>query len=454
MQLLAQFSPNMPTIQRRFWADLEQTEEWLQNLNKDVTERTLFLRGKTLAQLEPWLPWLRSPVEMEGWLDPMEVQLTWRYLLEFLVDSGPDSIMIPCGGEAAVQWSSDKITVRAPHHSWLWSHVIDSWDPAAWPVEERVEWWEHGRLQQAARTHWGLFEQWQYPYGMEEWRIHVNHNFRAALRVWWQQLAKRLGSRTLKVSWRKESPDNPDRLLGLPVRTAFVGIQISGNEPEFWPAVLRWPEPRHLRAVMHWFSPAWNAWWATRVSLKRWKQGTRLEAQYTLSKRPLTKNAVRIIRQEMHHFPIFHLQPVMMADTVHIHHGWSALVERAEASQWKEQVTNHLNTYSWPRPQSKRIPRRIRLSSSWTVDRLSSHRGMWTIKHQTLPLTLQIYWPRRNHAGNLTVTFQNQVTASLYDLDPRSEIDRFSLNRRYWAAIVVYRILPMLEQLVLNPERS
>ncbi len=431
---------------------MKQTEEWLRILDKKVTHRTLVLQGKTMAQLEPWLPRLRSPIELEGWLDPMEVQLTWRYLIEFLVNSGPDSIMIPCGGDAAVQWVPGRIIVRAPHNSWIWSHVTDSWDPAAWPVKERVEWWEHGRLQQAARTQWGLFEQWQYPYAVEEWRIHVSRDFSSALEAWWQQLAKRLGNRPLKVTWKKEEAENPHKILGLPVRLTLVGIKISGDEHGFWSSVLHWPEPRQLRAVMHWFSPEWNKCWSTRVSLKRWKQGTRLEAQYTLNHRPLTKDAVRIMRHEMHHFPIFHLQPVMTSDIARTSQGWAGLVDRATASQWKEQVTNQLIAYSWPRPQFMRIPPRIRLGSSWIIDRLSSHPGIWSLKHRFLPLTVQIHWPRKNHPGNLTVTFRNQISANLHDLDPRSDIDRFSLNRRYWIAIIAYRILPLLEQLVLNPE--
>ncbi len=433
---------------------MNQTEEWLRALDKKITHRTLLLKGRTMAQLEPWLPWLRSPIEVEGWLDPMDIQPTWRYLIEFLANSGPQSLLIPFGSDATVQWSPERIVVRAPHHSWIWSYVTDSWDPAAWPVEERVEWWEHGRLQQAARTEWGLFEQWQHPYGMEEWRIRVHRDFGSTLEVWWQQLAKHLGSRPVKVSWRKEQSDDPHKILGLPIRLASAGIQISGDEPGFWPAVLHWPEPRHLRAIMHWFSPQWNACWSTRVSLKRWKQGTRLEAQYTLNERPLTKDAVRIIRQEMHRFPIFHIHPVMTSESIHTAHGWAALVERSRASQWKERITYKLKSYSWPRPQFMHIPQRIRLSPSWAVDRLGSHPGMWTVKHQSLPLTVQIYWPRKNHAGNLTVTFRNQISASLHDLDPRSEIDRFSLNRRYWAAIIAYRILPLLEQLVSNTELS
>ncbi|OLZ09567.1 hypothetical protein [Sulfobacillus thermosulfidooxidans] len=452
MQLIAQFSPNISTITRGFWTDVQQTEEWLRGLQKDITARTLLLKGKSLTQLEPWLPWSQSPLELEGWLNPMEVQLTWRYLLHFLVASGPDSLFIPCGGDAWIAWNPRTVIVRAPHNSWIWSHVIDSWDPAAWRTLDQIEWWEQGRLQQAARTDFGVFEQWQHPYGMEEWRINAADNHESILQLWWQQLANRLGTRPVKVSWRQEQLHNPNTILGLPVRLSWLGLKISGDQSQFWDGVSHWPEPRGLRATMQWSSPRWNAWWSTQVSLKRWKQGTRLEAHYTLNQRPLTRHAVKIMRQEMHHFPIFHLQSVMTPPVYSEQHTWMSLTERAQASRWKEMATENLKGYSWPRLPAMRIPRRIRLGSSWMIDKLSSHTGMWTIRHRSLPLAVQIHWPRKNHAGNLTVTFLNQISASLYDLDPRSDIDRFSLNRRYWASVIVHHILPVLERIFTSDD--
>lgn len=426
---------------------MQHTEEWLQTLNKDISERALVLRGKTLTQLEPWLPWLRAPVELEGWLNPMEVPLTWRYLLNFLVALGPDSILIPCGGDAAILWNSDSIVIRAPHQSWIWSRVIDSWDPAGWHIRERIEWWEHGRLQQAARMDWGLFEQWQHPYGTEEWRITVTADFRTTLMEWWQRLADRLGTHPLKVSWRQEHLRHPDNILGLPVRLSGLGVNICGDQSDFWSAVSHWPEPRGLRAFMQWSSPHWNSWWSTRVSLKRWKQGTKLEAHYTLNQRPLTWHAVKAMRHEMHHFPIFHLQSILDPDAVSDRHTWISLMERATASRWKEQAVQRMQAYPWPRLQSIQIPLRIRLGRLWVIDRLSSHPGIWTIRHRSLPVAIEVYWPKKNHAGNLTITFRNQISASLYDVDPRSDIDRFSLNRRYWATVIVHHVLPLLEGL-------
>jgi hypothetical protein len=431
---------------RGFWPDVEQTEEWLQSLHKDVTTRSLILKGRSIAQLEPWLPWIRAPLEIEGWLNPMEVHLTWRYLLQFLVASGPDAIVIPCGGDAVVSWTPGAITIRAPHDTWVWAYAIDSWDPAGWAVTDRVEWWEHGRLQQAARTPWGLFEQWQYPYGMEEWRLIADAPFFGRILAWWEQLAERLGTRPVKVSWRQEPEHSPHSILGLPVRVNWFGLKISAEQPEFWSAVRTWPEPKGLRAEMQWWSPLWNEFWGTKVTLRRWRQSTRLEAQYTLLRGTLQKRAVKLIRQEMHRFPIFHMQAVIASQIRYDAQTWQGLEERAHASQIKEELIAQLRQYPWPVVANFDPAGRIRLPEGWMIDRLSSHKGVWTLRHQDRPVRVQVFWPRKQHAGNITVIVANQVNATLQDLDPHALIDRFSSNRRYWVHVVAKHLLPALVQ--------
>lgn len=446
MQLIAQFSPTTPLVARGFWPDVEQTEEWLQSLNKKVASRILSLGSKSMALLDPWIPLLRSPMEVVGWLDPMEVQLTWQYLLHFLAASGPDSIVIPFGGDAAVTWQPGSITIRALRDTWIWALAVDSWDPAGWHLTDRVEWWEHGRLQQAARTQWGLFEQWQHPYGMEEWRLSANPGTHGQLMGWWEQLAHRLGSRPLKVSWRQEHSHDPHNILGLPVRVTWLGLKISADQADFWTALPQWSEPFGLRAAMHWSSPHWNEFWGTNVTLKRWRQSTRLEAQYTLLKGSLHKNAIKMMRQEMHRFPIFRVQPVGAGHTPDNTHSWGSLVRRAGAAEFKENLAAKLTQYPWPTPRDFSAPARIRLPQGWVLDRLSSRPGVWSLRHRGLELAVQVFWPRAYHAGGVTVTIGSQVNASLFDLDPRARIDRFSPDRRYWAYVVAEHILPALSQ--------
>ncbi|AUW93754.1 hypothetical protein BXT84_07180 [Sulfobacillus thermotolerans] len=425
---------------------MERTEEWLQRLNRGVASRVLTLAGNSPTLLAPWTPWLRAPMEIVGWLNPMEVQLTWQYLLHFLAASGPDSVVIPCGGDAVVSWQPGTITIRAPHNTWVWALATDSWDPAGWHFHDRVEWWKHGRLQQAARTHWGIFEQWQHPYGIEEWRLRADSGAEEQLTVWWEKLANLLGSRPVKVSWRQEHSRNPHNILGLPVRVAWLGLKIAVDSDSLQQGVAQWPEPLGLRASMHWSSPQWNPFWSTRVVLKRWRQTTRLEAHYTLLKSPLHKSAVKTMRQEMHRFPIFRVQPVEARSVEDNPSSWLTLVNRARFAFFKEHLMTSLRSYPWPAVREVRLPTRIRLPLEWRLDRLGSRDGVWAIRHQRLPLVVMVHWPRPHHAGGVTVTIGGEVHASLSDLDPYTRIDRFAQDWRYWAYMLSQHLLPAIDR--------
>ncbi|MHB1610116.1 MAG: hypothetical protein ACYCT0_00325, partial [Sulfobacillus sp.] len=142
MRYVAHISQLPKTTVSSFWDDVRHTERWLRSLGKEVASRQLTLGARSLRQLNAWQGWQQGPLVLEGWFDPMSVELTWRYLIEFLADWGPHSIRIPCGGDAEVRWSPGHLTIRAPHLSWVWQKIEESWELSQWERQDLTEWHE------------------------------------------------------------------------------------------------------------------------------------------------------------------------------------------------------------------------------------------------------------------------------------------------------------------------
>ncbi|MCY0880595.1 MAG: hypothetical protein OWS74_01240 [Firmicutes bacterium] len=456
MQYIAQLSSAATSHRSSFWRDVLNTEQWLNSLHQRPLQRTLILETRSLKNLSPWLAASRDPIRLEGWIGTMETLLTWRYIHQFLGADKFIEFSISCGSDAFVSWSPSVIVVRAPRQSWIWDALETAWDPAAWPWQDHVEWDENDRLHQAHRLPWGAVMQRNVAYGIEEWVIAAatdNDDHEQQLRFWWQALAARLGTRPVKIRWVEEKIPSKDTILELPVRLSRVHATIRNLPWTRWQTLLQqWPEPDQIKTAMQWDFPEWNAHWTTRIILKKWRQSSRLQAEYhPIGKEApadVTPEAVRILRQEMHTIPIFQVQPV--ANAAPHQSVWDHWAETADSHHQLNRLRRHLSAALWPKDQKEVLPVRIRFNAQyWQLLRLESFHGTWVLKHRAYDLRVLINWPQHSHPGALAVQWKN-ARIGLHQIDPHCRIDRYCHHWRYWADVVACHLLPDIEQFLQN----
>ncbi len=443
MRYLAQISEAPRTRTQSFWQDALATEAWLEAEGKQVRGRQLTLRSRGLRALAPWLVYQSQPLAIDAWLDPMDITVTWNYLVRFLVELGPERVWIPCGDDAWVGWTPQKVTIRAARESWLWALVEDVWDPASWSSEEELEWWAEGRIQHARRLPWAISEHRSWMTGWEEASITQHQAGRRAsetLTLLWMRLAERLGARPVRVKWLQEKPSDGEQLLGIKARYVSCDLGIVGSGSQWLDALAEAPEPLHIRAQATWTVPHWSPDWATVMTLRRVQRGSRLEATYA-PRGPLSRVSWQTLQRERRQIPILQIRPLALAEEQS--ERWEQLQVEAESYQHRERLTAFLRDYAWPEG-GLAVPDRIRLRGGWTIWRWGSQSGLWVLR-SSKGLEVHIEWPTQAHPGHLGVAVQGSQPIAMSDWVRQSRFKRLTHNPRYWAAWVVGRLLPALE---------
>ncbi|MDA8193194.1 MAG: hypothetical protein M0Z53_04225 [Thermaerobacter sp.] len=440
MQFLGKISHTTASRRVSFWQDARDTEYWLESLGKHVNERRLALVARSWGALRPWADWQRLPLRLEGWLDPMEIRLTSDYLSQFLTAEQPEMMMIPCGGDAWVQCSPHHISIRAPRNSWLWDAAKSAWDLSLAPTLDEVRWVSDGYPQQARRYSWGTAEYRQEGRGWREWRFTADADGWQELGHGWRSLARHLGSRPMRVTWRQEQYSGQDRLLGLPVRLIHLELGTPSLTAAQLHELANGPEPRGVRAELSWLLPVWNAHWSSRIKLRRWLQSSRVEAHFDPTSLD-TQAALRQMRREIRQLPILDVNPLPLA-----HSGvdtWAGLLWTALQHQRLTRLTEHLATSRWA--DGSGLSRRIRPQvSGWYVNRVESGHGTWVYARGE-SLRLLLTFPHQHHPGNITLRLPGTAGVSLGDFDPGQGVNRYARDWHYWTALTVYGLVPRIE---------
>lgn len=437
MRYLAQFSEAPRTGPQSFWNDAQATEAWLVQEGKQVASRHLTIRARSARALAPWLSFQTQPLMIDAWLDPMETSVTWTYLVEFLAEIGLERIWVPCGDDAWVGWSPQKLTIRATRESWLWSLAEDIWDPASWSDRRELEWWSDGRLQHAVRLPWGISEQRAWPTGWEEWVLSAEAQHLMPL---WRRLADRLGTRPLRVRWRQEEAPANETVVGLRARYITCDLTATGG-PDWLQTLADTPEPVHVRAQTVWSVPQWTEEWATVMTLRRVQRGTRLETTYT-PRRPMESHSWRTLQRERRQIPILQIRPLMRFEAES--GAWQRLEKEAESHRRQERLTHYLQSVQWPACEPMRI-RRVRLPAGWTIKRWASQPGLWVIGLDQGDLEVHVEWPTAAHPGNIGIAVAGVVPLSMSSWVRVSGFKRLNRDRHYWAAWIATKLLDVLE---------
>jgi hypothetical protein len=437
MRYLAQFSEAPKTGVRSFWEDAQATEDWLVHEGRQVSHRELTLRARTMRALRPWLHAQSKPLVIDAWLDPMEITVTWSYLIHFLAELSPDRIWIPCGNDSWVGWTPRQVVIRAASQSWLWAIVEDVWDPAGWLDRSELEWWADGRLQHVVRLPWGISEQRVWSTGWEEWTLNADSE---QLRPLWLGMAERLGARALRVRWCQETFSTEESLLGIPARYLTCELAAVGRGPDWLKWLALAPEPTHVRAQAVWSMPQWNRDWAIVMTLRRVQRGTRLETTYT-PRGSIGPEMWKSLQRERRQIPILQLRPLLNhANTDGL---WDRLQSEARRHQRQERLTQHLKCANWPTALAS-DDGRIRLRPGWTIRRWASQPGLWVIGNDA-DIEVSIEWPTEAHPGNIGVAVTSTEAIAMNEWVRDSHFKRLSRDRHYWANWINQILLPVLE---------
>lgn len=438
MRYLAQFSEAPKTGMRSFWEDAEATEGWLMHEGRQVSQRELTLRARTMRALRPWLHAQNKPLTIDAWLDPMEITVTWHYLINFLADLSPNRIWIPCGNDSWVGWTPGQLVIRATRQSWLWAIVEDVWDPAGWQERCELEWWADGRLQHVVRVPWGISEQRVWSTGWEEWTLTADPEH---LRPLWLGMAERLGARPLRVRWSQETLPVDETLLGLRARYLTCELTVSGRGPDWLTPLLWTPQPTHVRAQAVWAMPKWHPEWAIVMTLRRVQRGTRLETTYT-PRGTIGPQVWKSLQRERRQIPILQIRPLF--SHVQTDDLWERLQSEAGRHHRQELLAQHLKAATWPSIPTTDC-RRIRLRPGWSIRRWASQPGLWVIGNDA-DVEVAIEWPTEAHPGNIGVGVANTDAIAMNEWIRNSHFQRLSRNRHYWAHWINQVLLPVLEQ--------
>lgn len=441
MRYLAQFSEAPRTGMHSFWNDALETERWLQLEGKSVQSRGLTFRARGLRALGPWLPFQSQPLAIDAWLDPMDIAVTWTYVVRFLAELGPERVWIPTGEDAWVGLQGDQMIIRASRESWLWALVEEVWDPACWTSQDELEWWAEGRIQHVRRLPWAISEERSGLTGWEEWTLTAFPSSQNSLRELWMALAERLGSRPVRVKWLQERVPEAEKLLGLPARFVSCEMSIPGTSHDWLASLKGTPEPQHVRAAVRWHVPRWSTGWETTVTLRRVQRGTRLEATYAPTTE-LTGAHWRTLKRERRQVPILQIRPLSPShDSVD---PWSLLAREADSHHHREQVARFLKAYRWPVKDGVKIPR-LRLAPGWSIWRWGSQVGIWVFRSRA-GLEIQVEWPTEAHPGHIGVSALSSPPIGMSDWVGKSRFNRLSHDYRYWAEWIVRVLMPALDQ--------
>lgn len=446
VQFVAHISQEGPQRSQSFWEDIQQTDDWLTTLGKEVTGRRLTIRARSLRQVSPWVPEINQPLRLEGWLTPMSVDLTWRYLVKFLVEQGPDHLLIPLEGDAHVGWDGHLLTIQAPRQSWIWRTIEELWDPFSWSPIDMEEWWEGHAPYLAQRYGWGFMSQTTPRPFWEEWQLGANRGHEGVLQNLFTTLVAQMGARRVRVRWHQETLPQAELLLGLPIRLREITMDIVNPRPVLW--------QRHriglagLKSHMAWEIPHWNKQFANTLILRRWRHDSRLEAHYRLTN-PIAghEDSLRAFRQERHVLPIFRWYPVQKTL---ISHSWQGTVERARTYQRLDQLATYLSARPWPVLRlNEKFPARLRFDHSvWHQDPIRSQPGTWVYVHRAGPEII-LAWPQHEHPGHIAIQWSGSLSAQgLEILDPLRTVASATKNWRYWAWLVTAHVMPTIEEWV------
>lgn len=442
MRFVAHISRLPPTVRNSFWDDVGYTEEWLVGLGKEATGRTLTVAGHNLRQLESWWGWQQRPAVLEGWIDLMSVEFTWRYLEAFLVDIGPRQIHVPCGGESEVQWSPGHLVVRAPEMSWLWPRLREVWARYGLVARESLDWQALSRAYRATRLPYGYILETQPRSCWNEWHLTVEPGQDdTALNRVWADLVQRLGVRSLRVRWYQEMLPRTESLLGLPVRMVQARLTVTNPPSLLWDSKsLQRPSLRGLRCHLSWEVPEWSRHLSNTVVLRRWRQGTRLEAHFRPRTAEWEPAAYRALRRERRQLPVFAWAVSPGHDDLPT---WESLQHQAHDHQQLARLAEFLNSLGDPGLPDIWPPRIRYRREIWKVDSLASVPGQWTISHGLGP-KIVVSWPRHNHVGWLSLKWGSSTGVAL--VAPLGGDAQDSLNQwRYWAWVITMHLMPQIE---------
>lgn len=436
MQFMAQLSQATPSRQVPFWTDAQDTEEWLSTLNKAVSSRQVVVSSRSWPLLQPWLAWQRAPLLLEGWFYPVDVDLTWTYLLQFLMEQSPHSVVIPCGSDAWVRWTADQVTIHAPLNSWVWEVVQAVWRPRSWESLADHSWQIAGRLQQAHRYAWGIGEFLRMGPQFEEWRITAQAD---RLVGWWRALVERFGPRAMRVIWSQEQYLGREQLLGLPVHVKRIELVTGQIEADQWRNLVKMPT-RGIKVRARWDIPRWNGHWENQLELRKWQQSSRLHAHF----RPISSDmmgALRTMRREIRRLPLLQVSPLELEMSPMT--GWPRVTWISYQYQQREKVRQWMLSHPWL--QASRWPVRIRLTHPrWFISPVESNWREWVCVRSDGTRIL-VAMPRYHYPGNVTLSIPGTVAMTLNELDPEQRLDRYKKEWRYWAAFVALHLIPQIE---------
>lgn len=443
MRYLAQFSEAPRTGTHAFWQDAVSTENWLDTLGKDIVARRLTLRSRTVRALEPWLQHQSKPLAIDAWLDPMDITVTWNYLVRFLAEMGPERVWIPCGDDAWVGWTADQLVIRASRESWLWALVEDVWDPASWTNHDELEWWADNRLQTARRMAWGTSVNRSWATGWEEGTLSADPTVpgsRETLMNLWVRLSERLGSRPVRVKWLQETAPSQEQLLGIKARYITCDLTVNGDGRYWLDRLRQTPEPSHLRAHATWQIPTWSPEWGTIMTLRRVQRGSRLEATYS-PRAPLSTDSWRALQQERRQIPILQIRPLLRGFDPEDR--WQQLQVEAARHVELERLTTFLKEYSWP--EKPVVPeKRVRPPERWSIWRWASQPGLWVVR-STDGVEIQVEWPTRAHPGNIGIALEGASPIPMNEWARESRFKRLSHDRQYWTTWIAHILIPAVE---------
>lgn len=444
MQFVAHISQEGTQRNQSFWHDVAETDDWLARLGKEVVHRHLTVRARSLRQVTPWDSVINQPIQLEGWLTPMAVGLTWRYLVEFLVPKGPDHLLIPVDADAHIEWDGHLLTIEAPRQSWLWRTIEEVWDPFSWPAINVEEWWEGHDPFLAQRFAWGFMLQTSPRPLWEQWQLSANRGHELVLQKLFTRLVSALGDRRMRVRWHQESLPAAELLLGLPIRLREITLRIADPDPRLW--------QRHhiglmgLKAHMAWEIPRWSHQFANTLILRRWRHDSRLEAHYRVVDAVFgSEDSHRAFRQERHLLPIFTWYAVEQAP---VSHSWPDTVGRAAIHQRLDQLATFMDSRPWPQlGVHDTLPTRLRFDRSlWRHDPIRSQPGVWVFLHES-GAEVVVSWPKHEHPGHLAVRWAGiQTTHGIKILDPVGPSVKGAQGWRYWAWLTTHHAMPLVEE--------
>lgn len=376
----------------------------------------------------------------------MSVDLTWRYLVQFLLAQGPDHLLIPIDQDAHIGWDGHLLTIRAPRQSWLWRTIADVWNPLSWQPIDMEEWWEGHDPFLAQRFSWGHWSQTTPQPSWEEWQLAAHRGFEFILEDLFSSLVARLGARRVRVRWHQETIPKSERLLGLPIRLQEVTLHIVDPHLAGWPSLR--PGLVGLKAHMTWEIPRWNSQFANTLVLSRWGQTSRLEAHYRLLDFVSGHEAShRAFRQERHVLPIFRWYPVKKSP---ISRSWHQTVQRARNYQRLDRLATFLASHPWPQlGVDEALPARLRFDRSiWHRNPIHSQPGTSVYTHRSGP-EVMVFWPQGEHPGYVSIQWSaTSGSRGIEILDPLRTIVRETKNWRYWAWLITEHVMPLVEEWV------